>query len=95
MNAELVRLHGERLDAFIGLAGCDKSIPAMLRAAARLDPNLHLAVGDDDVEPLLGLLDDQRIGDLGDVGLRLPRLLDARGRAVESPRSPCQWTFLR
>jgi dihydroxy-acid dehydratase len=27
----------ERLDAFVGLAGCDKSIPAMLMAAARLD----------------------------------------------------------
>jgi dihydroxy-acid dehydratase len=30
-------MHGERLDGFIGLAGCDKSIPAMLMAAARLD----------------------------------------------------------
>jgi dihydroxy-acid dehydratase len=28
---------GERLDGFVGLAGCDKSIPAMLMAAARLD----------------------------------------------------------
>ena len=27
----------ERLDGFIGLAGCDKSLPAMLMAAARLD----------------------------------------------------------
>ncbi|HEX2578468.1 MAG TPA: dihydroxy-acid dehydratase [Aquihabitans sp.] len=27
----------ERLDGFIGLAGCDKSMPAMLMAAARLD----------------------------------------------------------
>ncbi|NLH68531.1 MAG: dihydroxy-acid dehydratase [Candidatus Microthrix parvicella] len=27
----------ERLDGFVGLAGCDKSIPAMLMAAARLD----------------------------------------------------------
>ncbi len=27
----------ERLDGFIGLAGCDKSVPAMLMAAARLD----------------------------------------------------------
>jgi len=32
-----VVMHGERLDGFIGLAGCDKSIPAMLMAAARLD----------------------------------------------------------
>ncbi|HEY5874157.1 MAG TPA: dihydroxy-acid dehydratase, partial [Ilumatobacteraceae bacterium] len=30
-------MHAERLDAFVGLAGCDKSIPAMLMAAARLD----------------------------------------------------------
>ena len=30
-------MHGERLDGFVGLAGCDKSIPAMLMAAARLD----------------------------------------------------------
>ncbi len=28
---------GERLDGFVGLAGCDKSIPAMLMAAARVD----------------------------------------------------------
>jgi len=27
----------ERLDGFVGLSGCDKSIPAMLMAAARLD----------------------------------------------------------
>ena len=27
----------ERLDGFVGLAGCDKSVPAMLMAAARLD----------------------------------------------------------
>jgi dihydroxy-acid dehydratase len=30
-------VHAERFDGFIGLAGCDKSIPAMLMAAARLD----------------------------------------------------------
>ena len=30
-------MHAERMDAFVGLAGCDKSIPAMLMAAARLD----------------------------------------------------------
>ncbi len=30
-------MHAERLDGFIGLAGCDKSIPAMLMAAARCD----------------------------------------------------------
>jgi dihydroxy-acid dehydratase len=30
-------IHGERFDGFVGLAGCDKSIPAMLMAAARLN----------------------------------------------------------
>ena len=30
-------MHAERFDAFVGLAGCDKSLPAMLMAAARLD----------------------------------------------------------
>jgi len=30
-------MHAERLDGFVGMAGCDKSMPAMLMAAARLD----------------------------------------------------------
>src|SRR5262245_37181018 len=30
-------MFAERLDGFVGLAGCDKSLPAMLMAAARLD----------------------------------------------------------
>lgn len=30
-------MHAERFDGFVGLAGCDKSLPAMLMAAARLD----------------------------------------------------------
>ena len=30
-------VHAERFDGFVGLAGCDKSIPAMLTAAARLN----------------------------------------------------------
>ena len=30
-------VHAERFDGFIGLAGCDKSIPGMLMAAARLN----------------------------------------------------------
>ena len=30
-------MHAERLDGFVGLAGCDKSVPGMLMAAARLD----------------------------------------------------------
>jgi dihydroxy-acid dehydratase len=30
-------MHAERFDAFVGLAGCDKSLPGMLMAAARVD----------------------------------------------------------
>ena len=30
-------IHAERLDGFVGLAGCDKSLPGMMMAAARLD----------------------------------------------------------
>jgi len=30
-------MHAERFDGFVGLAGCDKSIPSMLMAAARLN----------------------------------------------------------
>src|SRR5580765_1404726 len=30
-------MHAERLDGFVGLAGCAKSLPGMLMAAARLD----------------------------------------------------------
>jgi dihydroxy-acid dehydratase len=32
-----VMMHAERFDAFVGLAGCDKSLPAMMMAAGRLD----------------------------------------------------------
>jgi dihydroxy-acid dehydratase len=35
-SVEIV-MHAERFDGFVGLAGCDKSLPAMLMAAARLD----------------------------------------------------------
>ncbi len=36
----------ERFDAFVGLAGCDKSLPAMLMAAARLDlPSVFVYAG--------------------------------------------------
>jgi dihydroxy-acid dehydratase len=30
-------VHAERFDGFVGMAGCDKSMPAMLMASARLD----------------------------------------------------------
>ena len=36
----------ERFDAFVGLAGCDKSLPAMIMAAARLDvPSVFVYAG--------------------------------------------------
>lgn len=36
----------ERFDAFVGLAGCDKSLPAMLMAAARIDlPSVFVYAG--------------------------------------------------
>jgi dihydroxy-acid dehydratase len=39
-------MHAERFDAFVGLAGCDKSLPAMLMAAARLDlPSVFVYAG--------------------------------------------------
>jgi len=39
-------MHAERFDAFVGLAGCDKSQPAMLMAAARLDlPSVFVYAG--------------------------------------------------
>jgi dihydroxy-acid dehydratase len=39
-------MHAERFDAMVTLAGCDKSLPGMLMAAARLDvPNVFLYGG--------------------------------------------------
>src|ERR671936_2414568 len=35
-SVELV-MHAERLDAMVTIAGCDKSLPGMVMAAARLD----------------------------------------------------------
>ncbi|MGO8875651.1 MAG: dihydroxy-acid dehydratase [Acidimicrobiales bacterium] len=35
-SVEIV-MHAERFDAFVGMAGCDKSLPAMMMAAGRLD----------------------------------------------------------
>lgn len=44
-SVEIVMV-AERFDAFIGLAGCDKSLPAMLMAAARLDlPSVFVYAG--------------------------------------------------
>lgn len=39
-------MHAERFDGFVSIAGCDKSLPGMLMAAARLDlPNVFLYGG--------------------------------------------------
>ncbi len=39
-------MHAERFDAMVTLAGCDKSLPGMLMAAARLDvPSVFLYGG--------------------------------------------------
>ncbi len=39
-------MHAERLDAFVGFAGCDKSLPGMLMAAARVNlPNVFVYGG--------------------------------------------------
>src|SRR5262245_63746825 len=44
-SVELV-MHAERLDALVGIAGCDKSEPGMLMAMARLDlPAVYLYGG--------------------------------------------------
>jgi len=41
-----VVMHAERFDAFVGLAGCDKSLPGMMMAAGRLDlPMVFLYAG--------------------------------------------------
>jgi len=39
-------MHAERFDGFVGLAGCDKSLPAMMMAAARLNlPSVFMYAG--------------------------------------------------
>ncbi len=44
-SVELV-MHAERMDAFVGIAGCDKSEPGMLMAMARMDlPAVYLYGG--------------------------------------------------
>src|SRR3989440_7327352 len=44
-SVELV-MHAERLDALVGIAGCDKSEPGMLMAMARMDlPSVYLYGG--------------------------------------------------
>src|SRR5688572_5531541 len=44
-SVELV-MHAERFDALVAIAGCDKSLPGMLMAAARLDlPSVFLYGG--------------------------------------------------
>src|SRR6188472_2821636 len=61
-------VHAERMDGFIGLAGCDKSIPAMLMAAARLDlPSVFVYNGS--IMP----------GDLNGVALDITSVFEAVG----------------
>src|SRR5215207_1142882 len=44
-SVELV-MHAERMDAFVGIAGCDKSEPGMLMAMARVNlPSVYLYGG--------------------------------------------------
>ncbi len=53
-----IMMHAERFDAFVSLAGCDKSLPGMLMAAARLNlPSVFLYGG----SILPGRLKDQAL----------------------------------
>jgi dihydroxy-acid dehydratase len=61
-------MHAERLDGFVGLAGCDKSIPGMLMAAARLDlPSVFVYNG------------STMPGHLGDTALDITSVFEAVG----------------
>ena len=62
-SVELV-MHAERFDALVAIAGCDKSLPGMLMAAARLDlPAIFLYGGSSLPGPLrrAGHLDRRRV----------------------------------
>ena len=69
-------MHAERLDGFVGLAGCDKSIPAMLMAAARLDlPSVFVYNG--------SIMPGQHNG----VSLDITSVFEAIGARARSARS--------
>jgi dihydroxy-acid dehydratase len=82
-------MHAERLDAMVTFAGCDKSLPGMVMAAARLDlPTVFLYGGT--IMP--GRLDDRDI-DIKDVfeavGARAAGTIDdARLHAIEANACP-------
>jgi len=73
-------MHAERFDAFVGLAGCDKSLPGMLMAAARLDlPMVFVYAGSIlpgqlggktlDIVSVFEAIGANAVGDLDDQGL--------------------------
>jgi dihydroxy-acid dehydratase len=73
-------MHAERFDGFVGLAGCDKSLPAMLMAAARLDLPMvfvyagsilpgHLRGRAIDIVSVFEALGEHAAGELDDAGL--------------------------
>ena len=97
-------VHAERLDGFVGLAGCDKSIPAMLMAAARLDlasvfvyngsilPGHHNGVSLD-ITSVFEAVGARALGKIDDAELDLieRRACPARARAVAcSPPTRCR-----
>ncbi len=87
-SVELV-MHAERLDGSVLLAGCDKSLPGMLMAAARLDLASVFLYGG---SILPGRMPDGRMSTVQDVfeavGARANGLIDdAQLKAVE--RSAC------
>ncbi len=74
-------VHAERMDALVGIAGCDKSLPGMLMAAARLDlPSVFLYGGtimpgrldgrDVTIQDVFEGVGAHAAGDLSDEGLR-------------------------
>ena len=70
-------MHAERLDGFVGLAGCDKSIPAMLMAAARLDlPSVFVYNGS--IMP----------GEHNGMALDITSVFEAVGACAAGQRSP-------
>ena len=72
-------MHAERFDAFVGLAGCDKSLPGMLMAAGRLDLPMVFVYGGTILPGRLGERAGHRLGVRG--GRR------ALGRARSTTRS--------
>jgi dihydroxy-acid dehydratase len=90
-SVELV-MHAERLDGSVLLAGCDKSLPGMLMAAARLDLASVFLYGG---SILPGRMPDGRLSTIQDVfeavGARASgKIDDAQLKAVEMSACPSQ-----